>query len=339
MASTRISEQLPHIDTTQSSVGFGNRALPRLYLELQDPQLYIRQRALAVLCDLVHDPEKAYEAVYNGCLERLKVMLQDSDSSVRIKTTEAVYLIAAHNVGRDALIKWDVVAPLSDLLDDPVDACRNNVHRALKRLAEVPAGAEYIVSSGLVPQLVMKLPVEKDDVLASILATLCYCVRVDALPALESHCVLVLRNLLSHPSPDIRRSVATALMAISVPLEGKHKVCDGGVLPDLVKLLSGPDLGVTASAAGTIMYTAIITKGKFQAIEAGAIPPLLKLVQSEDKAVCANALRALTTLAEVPCAREQLREQLPLLEGRLNHPASIIRRAAATAIRVISWTP
>lgn len=67
MASTRISEQLPpHFDPTQAPVAFGNRALPRLSLELQDPQLCIRQRALAALCDLVHDPKRAYEAIHKG---------------------------------------------------------------------------------------------------------------------------------------------------------------------------------------------------------------------------------------------------------------------------------
>ncbi|XP_038859465.1 radial spoke head 14 homolog [Salvelinus namaycush] len=340
MASTRISEQLPpHFDPTQAPVAFGNRALPRISLELQDPQLCIRQRALAALCDLVHDPKRAYEAIHKGCLERLKVLLQDRDSSVRIKTTEVFYLLAAHNVGREAFLTWDVVAPLSDLLDEPVDACRKNMHRALKMVAEFPAGAMCMVTLGLVPRLVMKLPVEQEEIRALILATLSYCVRVDALPALASDGVPMLRNQLSHPSPDIRRAAASAMVGISVPSEGKHKVCEEGVLPILVKLLSDCDPGVTASAAGTIMNTAIITKGKYQALKAGAIPPLLELVGSEDRAVCANALRALTALAEAPCAREQLLEHLPLLKTRLNHPASIICRAAATAIRVISWTP
>nr|XP_014030317.1 unnamed protein product [Salmo salar] len=304
MASTRISEQLPpHIDLTQAPVAFGNRALPRLSLELQDPQLCIRQRALAALCDLVHDPKRAYEAIHK------------------------------------AFLTWDVVAPLSDLLDEPVDACRKNMHRALKMVAEFPAGAVCMVTLGLVPRLVLKLPVEQEEIRALILATLSYCVRVDALPALASNGVPMLRNQLSHPSPDIRRAAASAMLGISVPSEGKHKVCEEGVFPVLVKLLSDCDPGVTASAAGTIMNTAIITKGKYQALKAGAIPPLLELVGSEDRAVCANALRALTALAEAPCAREQLLEHLPLLKTRLNHPASIICRAAATAIRVISWTP
>lgn len=67
MASTRISDQLPPLlDPTKAPVAFGNRALPRLSMELQSPKLYIRQRALTALCDLVHDPERAYEAIQKG---------------------------------------------------------------------------------------------------------------------------------------------------------------------------------------------------------------------------------------------------------------------------------
>ena len=67
MAGTRISERLPPIlDRTQAPVAFGQRALPRLAAELQDGERSVRQRALAALRDLIHDPERAYEAVHHG---------------------------------------------------------------------------------------------------------------------------------------------------------------------------------------------------------------------------------------------------------------------------------
>ncbi|XP_041958334.1 radial spoke head 14 homolog isoform X2 [Alosa sapidissima] len=340
MASTRISEQLPPLlDPTKAPVAFGNRALPRLSMELQDPELYIRQRALTALCDLVHDPERAYEAIQKGCLERLKVLLEDEDAFVRTKATEVLYLLATHNVGREAFLRYDVVGPLSDLLDEPVDACRRNMHRALKMMAEFPAGAACIVSQGLVHHLVMKIPVEHEEIRALVLETLSCCVRVDALPALQSDGVAILREQLASTSLAIRRAAASAMVGISVPLEGKQRLCEEHVLPVLVSLLSDSDPGVTASAAGTIMNTAVITKGKYQALEADAIPPLLRLVESADRAVSANALRALTCLAEAPPARLELLEHLPLLRTRLSHPESIIQRAAQTAIQVISWKP
>ena len=80
MGSTRISEQLPPlIDPTQAPVAFGNRALPRLSMELQDPHLYIRQRALTALCDIVHDPERAYEAIHNGNVHLFRLYLDNYD--------------------------------------------------------------------------------------------------------------------------------------------------------------------------------------------------------------------------------------------------------------------
>ncbi|KAM6954128.1 radial spoke head 14 homolog [Aplochiton taeniatus] len=340
MASTRISDQLPQlIDPTQAPVAFGNRALPRLSLELQDPRLYVRQRALTALCDLMHDPERAYEAINNGCLGRLKVLLEDADAPVRMKTTEVLYLMAAHNVGREAFLQWQVAAPLAGLLDEPVEPCRKNMHQTLLRIAEFPAGAASIVSIGLIPKLVMKVKVEEEEIRALVLSTISYCVRVDALPALASDGVSVLGRQLSHSSPNIRRAAAKAMVGISVPLEGKQKVCEENLLPVLVGLLSDSDPGVLANAAGTIMNTAIITMGKQQALQADAIDPLLSLVSSEEVAVCANALRALTALAEAPLARRQLAQHLGLLHTCLDHPAHVIKRAAATAIRVIAWEP
>lgn len=79
--------------------------------------------------------------------------------------------------------------------------------------------------------------------------------------------------------------------------------------------------------------------GKCDALKAGAIGPLLRVVASDNRAVCVNALRALTVLAEVPSARAQLLEHVPLLKTRLQHPDSIIQRVASTAIDVISWKP
>ncbi|KAL2092244.1 hypothetical protein ACEWY4_012042 [Coilia grayii] len=340
MASTRISEELPPLlDPTKAPVAFGNRALPRLSMELQDPELYIRQRALVALCDLVHDPERAYEAVEKDCLERLKVLLKDEDSYVRTKSTEVLYLLATHNVGRQAFLRYDMVGPLSELLNEPVDACRRNMHLALKMIAEFPAGAACIVAQDLVHQLVLKVPVEREDIRALLLETLSCLVRVDALPALQSDGVATLREQLKSPSLAIRRAAVSAMVGISVPTDGKHRVCEEDVLPILVSLLSDDDSQVCASAAGTIMNTAVITKGKYQALKAGAIPALLQLVESEVRAVSANALRALTCLAEAPPARVELHQHVPLLQTRLSHPEPIIQRAAETAIRVISWKP
>ncbi|MGH0162715.1 UNVERIFIED_CONTAM: hypothetical protein FKN15_064230 [Acipenser sinensis] len=64
MTTIRISGNLPpNIDCTKAPIAFGRRAVPKLNEELQNPELITRQRALMSLCDLVHDPEIALEAM------------------------------------------------------------------------------------------------------------------------------------------------------------------------------------------------------------------------------------------------------------------------------------
>ncbi|XP_027024062.1 radial spoke head 14 homolog [Tachysurus fulvidraco] len=326
-------------DVPRVPVAFGKRAVPKLITQLHDEELKIRQGALCSLCDLLHDPERVYEALHHGCLERLKVLMKDDDVLVRTKTTEALLQLVTRSLGREAVLQCDVLRPLSELLDEPDDVCRENVHRVLKLMSEFPAAVVFMVSLGLIPRLVMKVPVERENIRELVLSTLSFCMRLDALPALASDVVIILKEQLYHPSTHIRRAASSAMMAISVTAEGKVRLCEEKVVPMLVKLLSDDDLEVQANAAGALMYTTVITQGKYQALEAGALPPLLCLVNNEDVASCAYALRALTCLAQAPSGRAQLIHHLPQLEARLCHPASIIQSAAATAMQVISWTP
>ncbi|KAM3867606.1 radial spoke head 14 homolog [Diretmus argenteus] len=435
-------------DQIAAAVGFGQWAMPRLARELRDPDPVTRQRALAALCDLVHNPERIHEAVSQGFMEQLKFLLKDEDPSIKMKTTEVLYVLAAHSIGSqllcsvgtlsqllcsvgtliqllcsvgtlsqllctvgtlsqllctvgtliqllcsvgtlsqllctvgtliqllcsvgtlsqllcsvrtlggsltqrsNALLSWDVLSSFSELLDEPFASYTNNIYRVLNRMASVPQGAEAIVVLDLVPRLMMRVSEEEEEeMLALLLSTISCCVSVDARPALACNGVLVLGRHLSHSSPHIRREAAAAMMAISVSMEGKQKVCEEAILPVLVNLLSDRDAEVQANAAGAIMFTAVITKGKFQCVELGVLPLLLGLVSKEEEeederrkwrqVVTVNSLRALTCLAEVPAVRPLLREHLPLLRGRTgSEEDEVVRRAAETAIEEITWTP
>ncbi|XP_006750181.1 radial spoke head 14 homolog, partial [Leptonychotes weddellii] len=140
MAHARISMYLPpDINPAQAAIAYGCRALPKLNEELQSEDLLTRQKALMALCDLMHDPEHVYVAIDIGCLESLKALLKDSNDMVRIKTTEVLYIMATHNVGREGFLKHDVIPALSYLLNDPQPACRENLHLALKHVAQLPS--------------------------------------------------------------------------------------------------------------------------------------------------------------------------------------------------------
>jgi len=48
-----------------------------------------------------------------GCIESLRNLLSDEDSTVRHKATEVLHIAASHNIGRNALQEFNVIIPLS----------------------------------------------------------------------------------------------------------------------------------------------------------------------------------------------------------------------------------
>ncbi|XP_014827710.1 PREDICTED: radial spoke head 14 homolog [Poecilia mexicana] len=342
----------PVMDPNRAPVAFGRRAVPQLFeqLQVQDPAHKVR--ALTSLCDLVHEPERLYQTVTGGFLKQLQVLLQDDDAAVRSKTCELLHLVMNHSIGRSALLASGLLPSLSHLMDDPSTSCRTNVHRVLSGLAQLPAGAEALLS--LVPKLMLKLRhleevrrEKQEEEQELLLSTLTSCSRLDPLPALASDGVPILGQTLTHTSPSIRREAAAALMALSVPGDGKQQVCDHGILSTLLPLLHDRNLDVQTNAAGVIMNTVIIRPGKYLCLELDVIPVLLRLLSEEEdeerkkrrKTLVIYCLRALTGLSEAPEGRVILSNELPLLERRSNEQDEDVRRAAQTAIKVVTWKP
>ncbi|KAM5238982.1 radial spoke head 14 homolog [Ctenodactylus gundi] len=340
MAHARISMFLPpNINPTQAAIAYGCWALPKLNKELQSEDLLTRQKALMSLCDLMHDPEYVYEAINIGCLESLTALLKDTDTLVRIKTTEVLYIMATHNMGRTSFLEHDVILDLSFLLNDPHSACRENLHKVYQQLAQLPSGARGIITSGLVPSLVWKLQREEETIQELILDTLAPCLQEDATQALKSHAVPFLKQKLLSTNNKIRSKAARALIAISIPLEGKNQVRQHDVIPILVDLLKDQDKEVQANAAGALMHATVTTEGKYAALDAEAISSLLKLLDSPLSKVRLNATKALTMLAEAPEGRKRLQTQVPAFRALEKDKNQAIQRAAQIAIKVIEWKP
>jgi len=291
------------------------------------------------LCDYLHDPEHIAAALREGIAQSLKKLLIDGDITVRQKSTECLYVIAGHAIGRDAFLDEEIILPLAKLFDDKEDIARKNAHMALEMISETAPGAEGIVSGKLVPKLVEKLKTELDEIKDLILDTLHFCMRVDTSAALESEGMEVYTNLLKHESPSIRGKAARDIMDLSVPLNGKDKAVEVKCVPILVKLLKDEDADVRASAAGAIMMITITTKGKYTALEAGAIEPLVELVDDKVSEVRLNALKALTCLSEAPEGRKTLLEHVEKIKLRTYDDIPAVVKAATCAVQVITWKP
>lgn len=78
MAGTRIPECLT--EASRAPVAFGRLAIPRLMTALQSEEREIRQAGLYSLCNLLHEPERAHEALRHGT-DVTPVLLSDWSKS------------------------------------------------------------------------------------------------------------------------------------------------------------------------------------------------------------------------------------------------------------------
>ncbi|XP_048581464.1 radial spoke head 14 homolog [Nematostella vectensis] len=341
MATTLISVKLPpDIDPTKARLAYGDRALPKLNRELNSDDLLTRQKALMSLCDAMHNPEYICEGIRVGIAASLKSLLKDADATVRHKTTEVLFIIAGHAVGRDAFLEHSIILPLSELFNDQVYQARRNAHQAIEMCSHTSPGTDGVVEANLLPILVGKLLEEQDEIKELILDTLHYCMRVETKQVLDSNGMEAFTKLLDHMDPSTRCKAARDIMDLSFPLEGKDRAVDVGAVPPLVSLLRDNSAEVRAQAAGAIMTITITTKGKYAAIEAEAIPNLVSQLSDPVSDVRLNSLKAITTLAEAPIGRTTLLKSVKEVEKLVHdHDSPAVRKAAQIAVKVITWKP
>ena len=59
----------------------------------------------------------------------LKKLLSDADGTVRWKATEVLFICSNHAIGRDAILEFDLIQPISALFDDKHEDARLMSHR------------------------------------------------------------------------------------------------------------------------------------------------------------------------------------------------------------------
>jgi len=358
MATARITQAVPaNVDPIKATLAFGDRAIPRLERELQSTDLLTVQRALMALCDMIRNPQHIRTSLNQGITPCLLKLFSHADGVVRQKSSEAVLHFAGHAIGRDAIVKQQLMKSLASLFKDSVAVVRLNVQNIMQLTSTQQAGAYQLVEFNLVSTLLECLQSETEPAIQNtILMTLYNTMKVNTDVLLNGGAMKVFVQFLdSSTDVSIRKNVARNIMALSIPLDGKVQACENDAIPPLVFLLRntrpptalGNDedwYGVASAAAGALMSITVTTRGKKMAIAAGALDELGALLEVDDERVVLNGIKLITTLAEHPMGRSQLQALVPKLTalkdypgGRLDHMA--VPRNAQTAIDTIVWKP
>lgn len=95
----------PNVDPTRAKLGFGRWALPKLKRQVHHEDIFEVMKALNSIHDLVHNPEKAFEAIKIGLVDRLMNMMLHERDFVREKICLIFYALAGLEVGRRVIVR------------------------------------------------------------------------------------------------------------------------------------------------------------------------------------------------------------------------------------------
>ena len=105
-------------------------------------------------------------------LEELVKSFKEKDNVIRELASRAVLKIACTEHGRETLIKQKTVVDIKGLFDDSEVKIRNNSYVSLINLAEYRFGVDGIIDAGIIPNLVDKLVIEKDEQILILILSL-----------------------------------------------------------------------------------------------------------------------------------------------------------------------
>lgn len=106
----KLSSQMPviyapNVDPTRAKQAFGRWALPKLKKELHFEDLTVVMQSLNTISDLVHNPEKSFEAIRIGIVERLIDLMTHERDFIREKVCMIFYTLAGQETGRRAIVR------------------------------------------------------------------------------------------------------------------------------------------------------------------------------------------------------------------------------------------
>nr|CAX73838.1 Rhabdoid tumor deletion region protein 1 [Schistosoma japonicum]CAX73839.1 Rhabdoid tumor deletion region protein 1 [Schistosoma japonicum] len=342
MALSRISlNPPPNIDPTRATLAYGRLAIKRINRELKDIDILTRQRAVKALSDYLHDPEHIAEAINEGVICSLSVLLKDPDISCKAYTTECFVIICQHAIGRTAALAHNILESFKPLTDfNQPDVIRLNIHKAIELLTTNLSGAEAIVKAGYIDLLVKCVEKEVDEIKAIILDTLYHCFSFDSDEGLNSGGIPLFTKLLSHSNSEIRTRAAQNILRLCVNPRGKQEALDNETIPALIGLLNDQSEDVKASSTGALAFICTTNHGRYTTLNAGAIPLLLCLVDNNNNSrIRINALKVLTCLSETPEGRRILLDYLDKISSHLNDTNAAVVKHTKIAISVITWKP
>lgn len=298
-----------NVDPTRRPLAFGKLAIPKLCRELHSADRYIQKAAITSFIDVLHDPEKGYQALSIRVPDRMADLLQHEDPEIRERTCLALRVVAGLGDGKAAIVgNKTILTNLSNLFNDPKPQVRIKAAACIQRVSEFWVTADTLIDFGYIPLLLQCVCKEREEIAAIHLETL------EALmyssqgiqEALENDGFAIFFRFIDGEINSLKSVSLRCLTKLLAQPVGKQMAYDGGLLTDLNRLLRIEDPEVYEAAAAAIMFATVKSAAKIKAINLSRLPRRLVSLSrdSEHPLTQLHCMQALTNVCEHPTTRK-----------------------------------
>lgn len=271
-----------------------------------------------------------------------RVELKEKDHSIREKASWTFIQISKVPIGKQLLIKEEIVKDLAVLFDDHVEKIRHNAYEAILYLSEQREGCEGVVDAGIIEILVDKLISEKTEKILIMTLSLIHqllAVEQGQVRALNTPIISRVKKLLDSVSSELRRLAAELLASIGFSYPGKRRVIEQGCVIPLADLLFDDISEVRAGALLALASLSIEKTAKIELIEGQYLDRIALMLEDDNLQIRLNTVQLISNVAEHPLAKLEFQNSLDKLRDLLENDAEIVQRFADRAVNVITWRP
>eukprot|EP00349_Pseudokeronopsis_sp_Brazil_P001309 CAMPEP_0202958122 /NCGR_PEP_ID=MMETSP1396-20130829/2467_1 /ASSEMBLY_ACC=CAM_ASM_000872 /TAXON_ID= /ORGANISM="Pseudokeronopsis sp., Strain Brazil" /LENGTH=316 /DNA_ID=CAMNT_0049675989 /DNA_START=114 /DNA_END=1064 /DNA_ORIENTATION=+ len=313
--------------------------------ELAGQDDVLRTKVLKEINEDFHCADKINLALESSLLAQFMRCFREEDACIRELASRAVLQIGSSEKGRQTLISRKLVPEVQRLFNDSEQQIRHNAYSCQSMWLSSSLALTMSSNSDIIPDLVDKLVLEKDEEILVLILTL---MRVlsdgEAAPLILLNTpVLVRLNKHLSSKNKLIRDLSALEPGINI-FQHEREGADNrfwfyfSPMPDALRL-GIRSAHICHSSSG---FPCLVEAGEDPDLRPGDVDRIISLLYDASDQTRLNIVQMIAAIGEYPPAREKFKEALEKLNKMVTEEKEefpLVSRFAATAIQVITWLP
>ncbi len=264
---------------------YGESRFKEMQKSLSGTDNVLRTKILIEINEDFHQADKVNVALDDHILEELvkcfKANSGEQDDVIRELASRAVLKVAQTEKGRETLIHMKTIAEIKNLFNDAEVQIRNNAYVSLINLAEFRFGIDAIIDAGILPILIDKLVLDKEEsILILILTLLKVLAEGEKAPSilLGTPALARLNGHLGSKNAKIRELAALNIGSISFNVHGKERTIEAHSIEPLTRMLFDKVSEVRTAATRALASLAQLKAGKVEIYDLEMLDRIIELL-------------------------------------------------------------